>query len=92
MPAIMKLHGVVYNTTDSIVKAFGLFFKSVFIQYDATYLPHYELKYASTFRMTFIDHIDVRNILRSLQPSTSSGYDNISATVLIKCADIFPSP
>ena len=92
IPAIMNLHGVIYNTTDSIVKGFRLFFKSVFIQYDATYMPHCELKYTPTFCMPPIDYNDVRNILRSLQPSTCSGYDNISATVLIKCADLIAKP
>ena len=55
-------------------------------------MPHCESRSTPVFIMPQINHIDAKNILRSLQPSTSSGYDNISATFLIKCADIISKP
>ena len=88
----MKYHGIVYNSTESIVKVFALFFKSVFIQFDQSHTPHCESRFTSKFVMPQIKYIDVQNILRSLQPSTASGSDNISATFLIKCSHLIAKP
>ena len=92
LPNAMKYHGIVYNSTESIVKVFALFFKSVFIQFDQSHTPHCESRFTSKFVMPQIKYIDVQNILRSLQPSTASGSDNISATFLIKCSHLIAKP
>ena len=92
LPNTMKYRETVYNTTESILKAFCLFFKSVFINFDQSAMPHCEPCYTSAFVMPHIKYEDVRNILRSLESSTSSGYDNISATFLIKCSNLLCKP
>ena len=93
IPNSMKYEGVLYNTTDSIVKAFSLFFKSVFIHYDNNYTPPYcSSASTSIFRMPKITSEDVRNILRSLEPSTTTGSDNIPVIFYIRCADNICKP
>ena len=92
LPNAMKYQGVLHVTTESIVKAFALFFKSVFIHFDPSYLPHIEYNNAPKFIMPQIKVIDVQNILCSLQPSTSSGADNIPAIFLIKCSPVIAKP
>ena len=87
IPNSMTFNNITYTTSRTILKAFSLFFKSVFIQYDSSYMPHCEYRFTPNFVMPRIKASDVRNILRSLEPSTSTGCDNISATFLIKCAD-----
>ena len=87
LPNSMTYNGATLTTSRSILQAFRLFFKSVFIQYDSSYMPHCEYRHTPTFLMPRIKATDVRNILKSTEPSTSTGCDNISATFLIKCAD-----
>lgn len=60
--------------------------------YDTSYLPHSVNVNCPIFTMPRITADGVRNILCSLEPSTSSGYDNISAQFLIKCADHISEP
>ena len=55
-------------------------------------MPHSIEVNCPIFRMPHIKSHDVRNILRSLESSTSSGYDNISARFLIECADVLCEP
>ena len=89
----MKYKGIVYSSVDSIVTAFSLFFRSVFIQYDLNYTPPYcSSASTSIFRMPRITPHDVRNILRSLEPSTTTGSDQIPAIFYIRCADNICKP
>ena len=92
LPNAMKYQGILCDTTESIVNVFAFFFKSVFIQFDQTYMPHIEYNFTAKFIMPHIQANDVQNILRSLQPSTSSGSDNIPATFLIKCSPVIAKP
>ena len=88
----MKYNNVIYNSTESILTGFRLFFKSIFIHYDQTYTPYCYPCFTSLFSVPHITYIDVRNILRSLEPTTSTGYDNIPAIFIIKCSDFICKP
>ena len=92
LPLSMFYKNVLYNTSESIAKAFSLCFKSVFTQYDFTNLPQSIEVNCPIFSMPSITSHEVCNILRSLDSSTSSGYDNISAKFLIQCADVLCEP
>ena len=93
IPKSMKYKENVYTSDDSIVNAFSLFFKSVFIQYDTNYTPSYcSTSEIPVFRMPKISSDDVRNILRSLEPTTATGSDNIPAIFFIRCADHISKP
>ena len=92
IPKSMKYADTVYDTTDNIVKAFSLFFKSVFIAYDTSYRPQCFSVDCSIFTIPLISASDVKNILRSLEPSTSTGSDNIPAVFIIRCADDLSKP
>ena len=92
LPLSMTYKNVLYTTSDAIAKAFSFFFKSIFNQYDFTNMPHSIVVNCPIFSMPLITSHEVRNILRSLDSSTSSGYDNISAKFLIQCADVLCEP
>ena len=92
IPKSMKYKNSVCNTTSSIIKAFTLFFKSVFIVYDTSYKPECFTVNCPIFKVPLITPSDVKNILCSLEPSTSTGSDNIPVIFYIKCANYLCKP
>ena len=92
IPKSINYNDNVYDTTESIVKAFSLFFKSIFIAYDTSYKPETFIVNCSIFTIPTITANDVKNILCSLEPSTSTGSDNIPAVFVIRCADHLSKP
>ena len=92
LPDAMNYNNITYTSTETILNAFRIFFKSIFIQFDQTTMPYCQPCSTSLFNVPHISYIDVQNILRSLEPSTSTGYDRIPATLLIKCSDHISKP
>ena len=82
----MFLDSCHYDSYESIVKGFNMFFKSVF-KTNASTTPFCELRDVPLFDIKPIFCDEMRDTLLGLSPTTSSGYDGIPATFLIKCAD-----
>ena len=90
---------MIYNNeilTDSvaIATAFNAFFKSVFKPLTfLSSLSNYLLSFISDiydvpiFHIPFIDSDQMKNQILMLNPNTSSGYEKLSVTFLINCAD-----
>ena len=92
IPRIMSYKGVTYDSINSIVDVFSIFFKSIFIPFDSNYTPHCSYVDTPLFNFPCITPTDVRNILLSLEPSTSTGSDNIPAVFVVRCADQLCKP
>ena len=82
----MFLESCHYDSYESIVKGFNMFFKSVFKK-DAITTPFCEIRDVPLFSIRPIVCDEMRETLLNISPTTSSGYDGIPATFLIKCAD-----
>ena len=92
IPRIMSYKDKTYDTIDSIADVFSIFFKSVFIPYDFNHTPHCTSVNTPIFDIPLITPADVKNILCSLEPTTSTGSDNIPAVFVVRCADHLSKP
>ena len=86
LPNKMFLKSCPYESCDSIAKGFNDFFQTVF-KTDATEVPYCKYRETPLFHMDTISPNEMKECLQSLSPHTCSGYDNIPATFLIKCAN-----
>ena len=91
LPGSMVYKGTELNTTEAIVNAFNNFFQSVFNknEYD---IPQCSYRDVPCFKIPVITADNVKHHLLNLKRNTSSGYDNLSAFFLVKCADILCMP
>ena len=76
----------------SIVKAFCIYFKSLFLFNEVETLPHCTFYDAPLFEMPRITPEKVYAELSQLSTSTSTGTDNLPAIFLIKCAEVLCVP
>ena len=91
MPTVMHYKGVQLSSTSTIANAFNQFFHSVFNS-NAYSLPYCKFINVPMFKISVITAEQVKKHLLSLKRNTSSGYDNVSAFFLIKCADVLCEP
>ena len=86
LPPVMSFNGVEYCSIYDIVNKFNAFFRSV-LKYDSIDVPHCSISDVPRFIITPATPAEVLQFLKSLNPHSSSGFSNIPAKVLIKCAD-----
>ena len=91
IPNVMYYRKATLNNHKEIASGFNSFFKSVFKQ-DATDIPFCGYRHVPMFHIEKITVDEMKNKLLSLNPHTSSGYDNLPATIFIKCADQLAYP
>ena len=91
IPNVMFYGNTTLNSYNEIASGFNSFFKSVFMQ-DASDFPFSPHRDVPMFHIEKITVEEMKNMLLSLNPHTSSGYDNLPATVFIKCADQLAYP
>lgn len=91
LPNEMFLGTCHYDSYETIVNGFNTFFKSVF-KSDPLSTPFCELRDVPLFKIEPITCDEMKETLENLSHSTSSGYDGIPATFLIKCADQLSFP
>ena len=85
LPPVMSLNGVDYCSLYDIVNKFNVFFKSVF-KCNSDDVPSCPLSDAPRFILTPTTPEEMLDLLKSLDPHSSSGFSNIPAKLLIKCA------
>lgn len=85
MPQEMSYNKKCYSNYESIVTAFNDFFKSVFNR-NIVEKPNCAWCNVPKFNINYVTTIEMQKMLESLNPYTSSGYDNLSAIFLIRCA------
>ena len=77
------------DISDPTLKAgvFNRFFSSIFVPWDREQLPHCTIHEDDNLREVRLEETDIRNALKSLDPTKAPGPDGIPTRVLKYCAE-----
>ena len=92
IPEVMFLNNIQVTGYSSVVKAFSLYFKSLFQFSECDNLPYCTYNNAPLFHMPLITAKDVCDQLSSININTACGPDMLSALFLKNCAEVLSLP
>ena len=87
LPQVFVYKDILYSSLRDIATAFCQYFESVFVIPRDDLLPNCVFYDVPQFRLPKVSAEKMRAELLALDPHTSSGYDNVSALFLHRCAD-----
>ena len=91
IPSVMSYNDIDYSSIYDIVHQFNVFFKSVF-KCNAIDVPPCSIFDAPLFTISPATPAEMLETLRALNPHSSSGFSNIPAIILNKCAEQLSYP
>lgn len=86
LPKLMSYNSIEYTSLSDIVRAFCMYFESVFTVHDGNAYPYCPQFEAPSFCLPRVTSDEMKNAILSLDRFTCTGYDNVPAIFLIECA------